>query len=104
MIITADTITSKQRSKLRSLASNLQPVTQIGKGGVTDNLLKTLSDALEAHELIKTLRNSWRRFPWRSSVGKRFFIAVLRAKILRISNYERLLFPLRLKKGKLLYK
>ena len=53
MIITADTITSKQRSKLRSLASNLQPVTQIGKGGVTDNLLKTLSDALEAHELIK---------------------------------------------------
>ena len=41
MIITADTITSKQRSKLRSLASNLQPV------------LKTLSDALEAHELIK---------------------------------------------------
>ena len=53
MFITADTITSKQRSKLRSLASNLQPVTQIGKGGVTDNLLKTLSDALEAHELIK---------------------------------------------------
>ena len=46
MIITADTITSKQRSKLRSLASNLQPVTQIGKGGVTDNLLKTLSDEM----------------------------------------------------------
>lgn len=48
-----DTITSKQRSKLKSIASNLQPVTQIGKGGVTDNLLKTLSDALEAHELVK---------------------------------------------------
>lgn len=47
------TITSKQRSKLKSIAANLQPVTQIGKGGVTDNLLKTLSDALEAHELIK---------------------------------------------------
>lgn len=46
-------ITSKQRSRLKSIAANLQPVTQIGKGGITDNLLKTLSDALEAHELIK---------------------------------------------------
>ena len=48
-----DTITSKQRSKLKSIAANLQPITQIGKGGITDNLLKTLSDALEAHEIIK---------------------------------------------------
>lgn len=48
-----DTITSKQRSRLKSIAANLQPVTQIGKGGITDNLLKTLSDALEAHEIIK---------------------------------------------------
>ncbi len=48
-----ETITSKQRSKLKALASNLQPITQIGKDGITDNLLKTLSDALEAHELIK---------------------------------------------------
>ena len=52
MIVTNETITSKQRSKLRSLASTLSPITQIGKGGITDNLLKTLSDALEAHELI----------------------------------------------------
>ena len=48
-----ETITSKQRSKLKSIAANLNPVTQVGKGGITDNLLKTLSDALEAHELIK---------------------------------------------------
>ena len=53
MVVTNDTITSKQRSKLKSLAANLQPVTQIGKNGITDNLLKTLSDALDAHELIK---------------------------------------------------
>ena len=53
MIITNDNITSKQRSKLKSLASTLSPVTQIGKGGITDNLLKTLSDALDAHEIIK---------------------------------------------------
>ena len=120
MIITADTITSKQRSKLRSLASNLQPVTQIGKGGVTDNLLKTLSDALEAHELIKVtilstadddarnlaenVAELLEAIPVAVIGRKAIFIAVLRAKILRISNYERLLFPLRLKKGKLLYK
>lgn len=53
MIITNENITGKQRSKLKSLAARLSPVTQIGKGGITDNLLKTLSDALDAHELIK---------------------------------------------------
>jgi RNA-binding protein len=52
-IITNENITSKQRSKLRSLAAKLSPITQIGKGGITDNLLKTLSDALDARELIK---------------------------------------------------
>jgi RNA-binding protein len=26
---------------------------QVGKGGITDNLLKTVSDALEARELVK---------------------------------------------------
>ena len=52
-MITRETITSKQRSKLKSLASTMQPIGQIGKGGITDNLLKMLSDALEARELIK---------------------------------------------------
>ena len=46
-------MTSKQRSKLKAIAANLSPVTQIGKGGITGNLLKTLSEALEARELIK---------------------------------------------------
>ena len=52
-MITRDNITSKQRSKMKSLAATATPIAQIGKGGVTDNLLKTLSDALEARELIK---------------------------------------------------
>ena len=53
-------ITSKQRAYLRSLASSYIAIMQIGKGGVTENLLKTLSDALEARELIKlhVLENS----------------------------------------------
>ena len=46
-------MTSKQRSKLKSIAANLSPVTQVGKGGITENLLNALSESLEAHELIK---------------------------------------------------
>ena len=46
-------MTSKQRSKLKSIAANLSPVTQIDKGGITENLLNTLSESLEARELIK---------------------------------------------------
>lgn len=46
-------MTSKERSRLKSMANGLQPVTQIGKGGLSDNLIEALSEALEARELIK---------------------------------------------------
>lgn len=46
-------ITTKQRAYLRGLAAELAPVTQIGKNGITENVVKTLNDALEAHELVK---------------------------------------------------
>lgn len=45
--------TSKERSNLRSMAQTIQPVTQIGKGGISENLITGLSEALEARELIK---------------------------------------------------
>ena len=45
--------TSKQRSNLRGMAQTIQPVTQVGKGGISENLLTTLSEELEARELIK---------------------------------------------------
>ena len=45
--------TSKQRSNLKSIANAIEPITQVGKGGINDNLIKSLSDALEARELIK---------------------------------------------------
>ncbi len=45
--------TSKQRANLRSAASTLRPIAQVGKEGISENLLAGLSDALEAHELIK---------------------------------------------------
>lgn len=46
-------MTSKQRAYLRSLANNIDAIFQVGKGGISDNLINQLSDALEARELIK---------------------------------------------------
>lgn len=44
---------SSVRAKLRSMAADMPTIMQIGKGGLTDNLILTVSDALEARELIK---------------------------------------------------
>jgi RNA-binding protein len=53
-------ITSKQRSYLRSLANTMDPIFQIGKGGLEETFFKQVDDALEARELlkIKVLNNS----------------------------------------------
>ena len=46
-------LTSKQRAYLRGKASVMDTIFQIGKGGINDNMIKQLYDALEARELIK---------------------------------------------------
>lgn len=46
-------LTSKQRSKLKSLAANLSPIGQVGKDGICENMLASFSDCLEKRELIK---------------------------------------------------
>lgn len=53
-------ITSKQRAYLRSLGASLSPIFQIGKGGITEETLHQLENALQARELIKVcvLENS----------------------------------------------
>jgi len=53
-------ITSKQRSYLRSLANNINPVLILGKGGIDEDVIKQADDVLEARELIKVnvLKNS----------------------------------------------
>ena len=53
-------LTSKQRAYLRGLGQSCPAIMQIGKSGITENLIKTVSDALEARELVKltVLENS----------------------------------------------
>ena len=46
-------ITSKQRAYLRSLATNLDTIFQVGKGGITEEMCIQIANALEARELIK---------------------------------------------------
>jgi RNA-binding protein len=46
-------LTGKQKRFLRSKAHHIQPIFQVGKGGVNSNLVKQVEEALEARELIK---------------------------------------------------
>lgn len=46
-------MTSKERAALRAQANGLEPLFQVGKGGVGDTLVAQTDDALKARELIK---------------------------------------------------
>ena len=46
-------ITGKQRSYLKGLANSIQPIFQVGKGLLNDNMIKQFNEALEAREMIK---------------------------------------------------
>lgn len=46
-------LNSKQRAKLRGIASTYETIFQIGKGGISDTLISQVEDALRKRELIK---------------------------------------------------
>ena len=46
-------ITGKQRSYLRKLGQQLDPMVSIGKAGLTENIKKELENNFEARELVK---------------------------------------------------
>ena len=46
-------LTSKQRAFLRGLATGRNTLMQIGKGGITENVVAQINQLLEANELVK---------------------------------------------------
>ncbi|MBR4669840.1 ribosome assembly RNA-binding protein YhbY [Butyrivibrio sp. X503] len=46
-------LTSKQRAYLKSLASDLEPVFQIGKATVTPEVTDAIAETFNTHELVK---------------------------------------------------
>ena len=46
-------MTSKERAAWRAKANGLEAIFQIGKEGISDNLIAQLDDALDVRELIK---------------------------------------------------
>ncbi len=46
-------MTSKQRATLRGLANKEPSLFQVGKGGISSEVIKQVEDALRARELIK---------------------------------------------------
>ncbi len=46
-------MTGKERAYWRAQANHLEPLFQVGKGGMSDALIKQTDDALRARELIK---------------------------------------------------
>ena len=50
-------LTGKQKQYLKGIATSFPAVVQIGKDGLTDSVIKSVSDVLEARELIKVKIN-----------------------------------------------
>ncbi|PJK17528.1 ribosome assembly RNA-binding protein YhbY [Chryseomicrobium excrementi] len=46
-------LTGKQKRFLRSEAHHVAPIFQVGKGGVNEQMIKQIQEALEVRELIK---------------------------------------------------
>lgn len=46
-------LTSKQRAYLRGIANSIDTILMVGKGSITDQVVKQAEDALYAREIIK---------------------------------------------------
>lgn len=46
-------LTSKERAQLRAMANGIETIVLIGKGGITENVVKQADEALTARQLIK---------------------------------------------------
>ena len=46
-------LTGKQKGFLRSMANEMDPILQVGKGGITEAVVTQTNEVLEVRELIK---------------------------------------------------
>ena len=46
-------LTGKQKRHLRAMGNEMDPILQVGKGGIAENVITQTDGALEARELIK---------------------------------------------------
>jgi len=46
-------LTSKQRAYLRKVSHDMTPLVRVGKEGFSENIVKSILDAIEKRELIK---------------------------------------------------
>lgn len=51
--MSAPELSGRQRKLLRGMAHSLEPVVQVGQGGIADGVVRATDAALLAHELIK---------------------------------------------------
>ena len=54
-------LSARERSRLKARAHALEPIIQIGHGGLTDTVAAEIDRALTAHELIKLRAGSHER-------------------------------------------
>ena len=87
-------LTTKQKVYLRSLAQKIKPVCQIGKEGLSENLMETVLAYLKKHELMKVsiLQNSYVTFDeakeFFEQEGIEFIQAIGRQMVLYKENKE----------------
>jgi RNA-binding protein len=53
MAQTGARLTPRQRQHLKALAHQLRPIIHVGKGGVDDDVARTLAEAFQNRELLK---------------------------------------------------
>jgi len=83
-------ITTRQRAYLRGLANKLDPIFQIGKGGLNDAMIQSLDQALEARELVKiNVLNNCMEEPKDLSI---YLVKALRAEGLQVIGKKIVLY------------
>ena len=83
-------LNSRQRAQLRGLANTMEAIFQVGKGGINDQLIKQVGEALEARELIKmrVLENS----PVTAKQAAETIAASVGADVVQVIGYRFVLY------------